>query len=340
MREDVKELWRLCFEDSEDFIELYFRRRFTEGNNYALKRDGKIVCAFQMLPYSFLLNGTELPTVYGSGLCTHPDYRNRGLARILINDFLRDLREKGVMLKTLIPAEAWLADYYRSMGYEFVFDYILEPASVKQDQSECQVIITEHKLPNAETFSYFDKKQRQRNGVVLHNLEDYMAIQEDLFLDGGSILTAHQGGVLSGLALQRPAGDTEIVINELFADSPSINASLIHKIQITHPSRKIRRICPLQESSYQSPHLHLGMARLIDVPSFLDFYAMNHPDEILSFKLTDKQLPTNNGYYLLKNGECTKSLIPLDEAPKDLNINQLTHILLQPIKPFMSLMLN
>ena len=42
-QEEVKALWKLCFDDSEDFVDLYFRKRFTEHNNYALERNGKIV---------------------------------------------------------------------------------------------------------------------------------------------------------------------------------------------------------------------------------------------------------------------------------------------------------
>ena len=339
-QEEVKALWKLCFDDSEDFVDLYFRKRFTENNNYALERNGKIVCAFQMLPYSLLLDGGELPTVYGSGLCTHPDFRNQGLARTLINDIFQDLYKKGIMLKTLIPAEPWLANYYRSMGYEFVFDFVYEPLSIDDIQPDSQVVITEHRLPSADTFCYFDKKQRQRNGVILHSLDDYMTIQEDLFLDGGTLLTIHHGGVLVGLALQRPWGDNEVVINELFADTSSLRTSLIHKIRHIYPNRTIKWMRPLQESSQHNPQLHLGMARLINVSDFLDCYAMTHPNEKFSFKLTDKQLPSNNGYYLLNNGRCTKSAIPLEDAPRDITINQLAHILLQPKRLYMSLMLN
>ena len=39
MREQVKQLWKLCFQDTDDFVDLYFRMRYTDEINSAIEMD-------------------------------------------------------------------------------------------------------------------------------------------------------------------------------------------------------------------------------------------------------------------------------------------------------------
>ena len=48
MKAQVRDLWRLCFPaDSEEFVDLYFRMRYTEQINSAVVEDGKVIAALQ-----------------------------------------------------------------------------------------------------------------------------------------------------------------------------------------------------------------------------------------------------------------------------------------------------
>ena len=51
IREQVKSLWKLCFDDSEAFIELYFRLRYNNEVNLAIQSGEEVIAALQMLPY-------------------------------------------------------------------------------------------------------------------------------------------------------------------------------------------------------------------------------------------------------------------------------------------------
>ena len=108
-KEQVKELWRRCFHDDEAFIELYFQRRYSQQVSMTLEEDEKVVAALQMLPYPMTLWNHIVETAYISGACTHPDFRNRGwMGRLLTHSF-RQMRNRGTMVSTLIPAVAvWL----------------------------------------------------------------------------------------------------------------------------------------------------------------------------------------------------------------------------------------
>ena len=84
IREKVKNLWKLCFNDSEEFTELYFRLRYNNDINIAIQSGEEVIAALQMLPYPMTFEGEDIHTAYISGSCTHPDYRNRGVLPELI----------------------------------------------------------------------------------------------------------------------------------------------------------------------------------------------------------------------------------------------------------------
>lgn len=85
MREQVKKLWKLCFNDSDEFTEMYFRLRYNNEVNIAIQSGEEVIAALQILPYPMTFGGKEISTGYVSGACTHPDYRNRGAMRELLS---------------------------------------------------------------------------------------------------------------------------------------------------------------------------------------------------------------------------------------------------------------
>ena len=45
------ELWRRCFEDTDEFIRFYFERKYSDANSLIYEKNGKALSALQMLPY-------------------------------------------------------------------------------------------------------------------------------------------------------------------------------------------------------------------------------------------------------------------------------------------------
>ena len=58
------DLWRTSFDDSEEFIKLFFDRVYKKENALFIKKDGKIVSALQMLPYHDLLWDGDIRKLY------------------------------------------------------------------------------------------------------------------------------------------------------------------------------------------------------------------------------------------------------------------------------------
>ena len=50
-KDEVKALWKLCFTDSEEFTDLYFDLRYRDDINMAVREEGKIISALQLLTF-------------------------------------------------------------------------------------------------------------------------------------------------------------------------------------------------------------------------------------------------------------------------------------------------
>ena len=79
---------------------------------------------------------------------------------------------------------------------------------------------------------------------------------------------------------------------------------------------------------------------MIRAKEVLQIYAAAFPEDEMQLELSDKQLSVNNGYYYLCKGKCMYNTERLPGAHIQMNISELTNRILQPLKPYMSLMLN
>jgi hypothetical protein len=82
------------------------------------------------------------------------------------------------------------------------------------------------------------------------------------------------------------------------------------------------------------------MARIIDAKGVLNLFAAVHPEIEMNIALYDAALCVNNGYYYLRNSQCIVSENKLAEVHKQLNIGELTEMVLNGMQPYMSLMIN
>ena len=167
IKEDTRELWKQVFNDSEKFMDLYFNRVYQPKYNITCQINRHVVAALQTLPYTLLYHGSEVKTAYISGVSTHPDFRQQGVADNLMRQAHFDLFYKEVVFATLIPAEKWLYEWYGRCGYA--------------EQITCTPPPTGIEKMNFETF---DKLQRTKNCVLLHDREGFDIIQEDIRLAG------------------------------------------------------------------------------------------------------------------------------------------------------------
>ncbi len=328
-KEEVRSLWKLCFEDGDDFLDLYFSRRYSDDVNVCLRdASGRMASSLQMLPYGMTFCGGRLRMSYVSGACTRPDCRGQGLMRRLLQVTHRRMFAAGTDIAALIPADDALFLYYAKSGYVPSFRYAIVAAD-----AACALggyaVADETVALSDELYALFDSLMMERPCCVQHTREDLLAVAEDLRLASGRMLVARMDSVAHGLAfVAYPSGRP--VVKELLAVDEAARRALLSAaaggagvVDVVSPSADGR--C-------------LGMARIINPLSVLTAYARRHPDAELHMALSDSDIAENCGSYMVKGGLCVRTTGGRGYTPY--TIGELTSLLLADEHPYMSLMMD
>ncbi len=353
-RLEVIRLWKDCFEDTEEFIQLYFERKY-KGENTLLYRivEGEALGALQMLPYPMTYAGSCIDISYISGACTIAKARNEGIMKRLLLRAFEEMGKRNVVMSTLIPQEAWLFDYYRRLGYAPVFDYTWgiygEEAGVLPDNIDFEF---PEKLLEGDTdlYDYFASRMRARACCVQHTREDFECILDDLCLSGGELLVARDAiRRIVGMAFVLQEKE-QIRVNDWFYDSEIIKNGLLAKIRQTWGVKRIE----CKELPHGKQQVHYGMARIIDVPQMLELYAVCYPEKSFVVEVADEQIAQNTGIYTVRKGSCEEGYGLQNFVPIKVDVAELTSLLLgyhpdriagetsvfEHRRPYMSLMLD
>lgn len=336
IRRQVKDLWKLCFDDNEKFIDLYFNLRFNQHVNISIESGNRIIAALQMLPYSFTYYGEDFQTSYISGACTHPDYRNKGVMHRLIGSALARMSVEGITFGALIPAEDWLYDYYAKQGFAPVFDYAIRDITYTPLKQSCSKIerISEFR---PDVYKYLNFKMHKRDFYIQHSDSDIKVVMEDMKVEenGNVWIASRESNVVGVMFVYNENGTNYIA--ELLTDTNKVKQELIQAICNNEPHVPLKLIAPVNE---KDEHIRHGMIRIINVPKALQFFAVHHPDLIMNLIINDPMLSSNNNYYYLYKGRCMVSKEKLPGKHTEFTMTQLAQFIFEGVHPYMSLMMD
>lgn len=175
----------------------------------------------------------------------------------------------------------------------------------------------------------------KRPNCVQHTAEDFKIILEDLYLSGGHlILFRHISGEIGGLAFLQPLPD-KLHIGELLADSEEEKSALLNTVADQWNKSEIELKTPPRSGHT----IRRGMARMIDTLQVLGIYAQTHPHRTILLQLTDEIVPSNSGFYRLKNGAVFRTDSEVQRPDLQLDIRELTQMVFN-YPAFISLMLD
>ena len=231
------------------------------------------------------------------------------------------------------------------MGYATAFYYELQtikaPATACLPQEEKTLQLERVTSYREDVCLYLNRKLQERPCCIQHTATDFNVILEDLKIGEGCIyiLRRKATGGIAALAVTYPDENNRTILHvaELVAESEKSKAILLSYIARETGVEAFQLITPPAEKENALP---LGMARIVQAKVVLQLYATKHPEQELNIALTDEQLSANNGYYYLNNGKCMFSLQRLPGSHRQLNISELTELILTDEHPYMSLMLN
>ena len=109
----LRDLWKKAFGDEDDFLDIFYNTAYAPDRCRCVAEDGKV----QAVLYWFdcELEGKKLAYIYA--VATDPDYRGKGLCKMVMEDTMEVLRDRGYAGAVLLPQEEWLINRYAGMGF-------------------------------------------------------------------------------------------------------------------------------------------------------------------------------------------------------------------------------
>ena len=337
MKKEVYNLWKICFNDPEEFTALYFDKVYRDENTRVIRENGKIISALQMLPYPMTWHGTEVATYYISGASTFPEYRGKGVMTRLLTGALGEMKSQNGLFSLLIPQEEWLYDYYARMGYASVLactpeqhDFSSATPSPSVETPDLPACLAEA----GELYRFFNQQMRKRPDCVQHTAADFNIILEDLYLSGGRLFVFREpDGHPGGLAFARPGADTA-EIGEILFRAEKIRDELLETICHQWNLRRAT-FCRPEAGDTTPPR---GMARILNTSVALEIFAATHPEKKILLEVRDDILQDNNGFFRITNGHCFRTDKSVGKPDFRMDIRELAGYLFTP-SAFISLML-
>lgn len=107
-------LWETCFDDTPEFVDFFFKYRYIPDFSVCITQNGKIVSAMQSMPLQLLIRRLPVNAAIIAGVCTHPDYRGRGLMHRMFELYLPEMRRRDIYAVTYHPVDFSI---YSSLGH-------------------------------------------------------------------------------------------------------------------------------------------------------------------------------------------------------------------------------
>jgi len=175
-KQEVWGMWKTCFGDPDDYMEIYFRHKYRNENTLLYVDEGKAVASLQMLPYQFTFCGAEIPVIYLSGVCTLPEARKKGFMHQLLLQSFAVAAGRAIPLMLLVPQEPWLLQFYDKYGFAQTFDGGTEPLP------SLRVLTEAHPGDLHAAYRAFNTLCRQSDMTLQKSFDDFRAMIEEAAL--------------------------------------------------------------------------------------------------------------------------------------------------------------
>ena len=116
-KREMERLWRICFNDDEDFINFFFTDLYHAVTPFLHIENSELASMLFTIPIEIISGERCCKGHYVYGACTLPQYRRRGFMASLLARAAEDASLRGDQFSLLIPATGRLFSYYKSMGY-------------------------------------------------------------------------------------------------------------------------------------------------------------------------------------------------------------------------------
>ena len=239
----LKKLWQVSFGDDAQFVDLYFERVYRFENTVTRTVDDRIASAAQFLYFDITCRGNVFKGVYLLGICTHPEYRRRGLSSDIIRQILTEQSALGVDIAFLIPQEEHLFGFYENLGFTRAFAFYegyVSPPDINVGRDHFYEIMTAS-MDNI--YEFYNNFYRSLNSAIIKDLK-YFLFTMDYIKADGRIDICGVNGEIRGFA----ATEGNVVKELLYIDKMARDTLLLKLFAEDNKLKNLKVITPVSDS--------------------------------------------------------------------------------------------
>lgn len=312
---EVKDLWKYCFSDSQEFVDYYFGKRYRQEKNIIISDDkGEMQASLQLSPYTLLVNEKEKNINYVVGVSVKPESRGLGYSSTLLKETLNYQYRNNEDISILMPIDTEIYSRYGYINCFYRYEYSVSLSNIKMRYSKYNVAhinlekIAENKTLLLSLSEFYYKNIDDKFAYIKRDSEYFINKLEELKVDGGKLFTVYDNNILKGyMMLIAKNGESEALVPEImFEDKTAFDAFMrILKSHITQfktvtmvvPQHELFNLLINYDNKYKITRKNFMMARVINARNIL--YEILERSELYSarkynIEITDNVIPDNN----------------------------------------------
>lgn len=218
----LRQIWAECFGDSEDYINLFFERRFLTVPTYVCEEQQEIVSMVTLIPGQVKSPEEHYKVQYVYALATKKTQQKKGYASKLLAYVVAHPMEKGA-LTILVPADNTLFSYYERQGFHTVGYKNTIVVSKEQllNEKTSQVMISYAEL-TPETYYQLRQKAFRDIGYLEWDTASLSYLLEEYRYCQGTAVMANVEGISGILLFYLDSDSQTLFVKETTLPEPQL----------------------------------------------------------------------------------------------------------------------
>lgn len=294
-KEAYRELWRICFGDSEQFMDWFFSERFFPEFSSCLLEDGVIMSALQSYPLHVRIRNRILPVSMLAGVSTHPERNGRGYMKQIFLHYMQRVRSFSIPIAIHTPAH--LTTFF-SRGHYPATDTLHLTLENAQSNALPQGISRQDLYQELGALQVcYQKATAKYSGCVSRTAADFAYKMRDYASDGARCLVRRAGTDVLGYCVYYVM-DERVHAEECFATDEETLSMLVQALSFEAAGRqlhvKLPPDAPARLSGATVEVRPQGVMGIADVSAALKAII---GDSSYVFEVTDATIPENAGIW-------------------------------------------
>lgn len=343
----VRDLWTYCFNDSQAYVDFYFKNKYKPEKTMVVEEDGRILSSIHLNQHRLKVSGRDLATSYIVGVSTLAEARGRGFMADLMSSSLYQIRDMDQSFAILMPIDHRL---YRRYGFETCYDM----QEVKLDIIDLKKFKLDGSFRKAgqdslgDLVDIYSSAMARYNGAAIRDSKYFSEFIEEMDLEGGHIYICYRDGQPTAYLAYSMDGEDffvrEVYYNDMKAYQSVLKFIFNHNTQcksVTINTAVDDRLMDIldnpKDASFElKPFM---MARIVDLEKFVEDLDLRLGYEncqaiSANIEISDPAIKENNGIFSfeVKSGTLVARKLAnlgdeVDTIDASLTINELTAIL-------------